>query len=204
MNILLIDDHALFAKSLEIAFQDYDEIKNFYCLQDTKQVMETIQKQKPDIILVDINLNNISDDDGLVLAKAILADSPESKIIILTGYDLPVYRFEAKKLGAKGFVNKTIMPENLLKILIDINNGKTYFSLDVDNIRELTNKEKEILQLLCYGYKRKEISNMIYVSERTTSNHIQHIFDKLDVSSALEAVIKGIELGYIQPNYKNN
>ena len=44
---------------------------------------------------------------------------------------------------------------------------------------------------------------MIYVSERTTSNHIQHIFDKLDVSSALEAVIKGIELGYIQPNYKN-
>lgn len=204
MNILLIDDHALFSKSLEIAFQDYNEIKSFYSLQDITQVTSTVQKKQPDIILIDINLSNISNEDGLILAKAILTNFPDNKIVMLTGYDLPVYRYEAKRIGAKGFINKNIMPDSLLKILIDINNGKTYFSANVRHVEELTEKEKQILQLLCYPYKRSDISNMLHISERTVSNHIQHIFDKLEVSSSLESVVKGIELGYIQPNYKNS
>ncbi|MBX4265412.1 response regulator transcription factor [Clostridium estertheticum] len=204
MNILLIDDHALFAKSLEIVFQDYKEIKSFYSLQDITQVTSIIQKKQPDIILIDINLSNISNEDGLIVAKSILTNFPDNKIVMLTGYDLPVYRYEAKKIGAKGFINKNIMPENLLKILVDINNGKNHFSANVKYIEKLTGKEIQILQLLCYPYKRNEISNMLRISERTISNHIQHIFDKLEVSSSLEAVIKGINLGYIQPNYKSS
>ncbi|MBX4269450.1 response regulator transcription factor [Clostridium estertheticum] len=204
MNILLIDDHALFAKSLEIVFQDYKEIKSFYSLQDITQVTSIIQKKQPDIILIDINLSNISNEDGLIVAKSILTNFPDNKIVMLTGYDLPVYRYEAKKIGAKGFINKNIMPDNLLKILVDINNGKNHFSANVKYIEKLTGKEMQILQLLCYPYKRNEISNMLHISERTISNHIQHIFDKLEVSSSLEAVIKGINLGYIQPNYKSS
>ncbi|WBL49269.1 response regulator transcription factor [Clostridium estertheticum] len=204
MNILLIDDHALFAKSLEIVFQDYKEIKSFYSLQDITQVTSIIQKKQPDIILIDINLSNISDEDGLIVAKSILTNFPDNKIVMLTGYDLPVYRYEAKKIGAKGFINKNIMPDNLLKILVDINNGKNHFSSNAKYIEKLTRKEMQILQLLCYPYKQNEISNMLHISERTISNHIQHIFDKLEVSSSLEAVIKGINLGYIQPNYKSS
>ncbi|MCB2307755.1 response regulator transcription factor [Clostridium estertheticum] len=204
MNILLIDDHTLFAKSLEIVFQDYKEIKSFYSLQDITQVTSIIQKKQPDIILIDINLSNISNEDGLIVAKSILTNFPDNKIVMLTGYDLPVYRYEAKKIGAKGFINKNIMPENLLKILVNINNGKNHFSANVKYIEKLTRKEIQILQLLSYPYKRNEISNMLHISERTISNHIQHIFDKLEVSSSLEAVIKGINLGYIQPNYKSS
>ncbi|MGE7913561.1 response regulator transcription factor [Lysinibacillus xylanilyticus] len=75
------------------------------------------------------------------------------------------------------------------------------FPLPTDYIEKLTDSEKQILQLLCDGYKRKEIASMLFASERTISNHIQHIFNKLDVSSSLEAVTKGIKLGHIQPNY---
>ncbi|WP_044880852.1 MULTISPECIES: response regulator transcription factor [Bacillus] len=201
MNILLIDDHALFAKSLEIALEDYPEIDQFHSLQNVENVITIINEFKPDITLLDINLSNISSEDGLEVAKIILNSKCDTKIVILTGYDLPVYQYEAQKLGVSGFINKNILPGALLQILNEINRGACHFPISTDNVEELTNSEKQILQLLCDGYKRKEIASMLYASERTISNHIQHIFDKLDVSSSLEAVTKGIKLGYIQPNY---
>lgn len=201
INILLIDDHALFAKSLEIVLADSPEIEQFYSLQNVKNVISIINEFKPDITLIDINLSNISREDGLGLAKSIINSECYTKIVILTGHDLPVYRYEAQKIGASGFINKNIMPDKLLQTLVEIHEGTYYYPLSTDYIEELTDSEKQILQLLCDGYKRKEIATMLYASERTISNHIQHIFNKLDVSSSLEAVTKGIKLGYTQPNY---
>ncbi|WP_338751385.1 response regulator transcription factor [Bacillus sp. FJAT-52991] len=202
INILLIDDHALFAKSLEIALEDYPEIDHFYSLHSIENTTANIEKFKPDITLIDINLSNISSEDGLQLAKSIINSKCKTKIVMLTGYDLPVYRHEAQKIGVSGFINKNIMPDKLLQILMEINQGRSYFPMSSEHIEELTNSEKQILQLLADGYKRKEIASKLYASERTISNHIQHIFDKLEVSSSLEAVTKGIKLGYIQPHYE--
>lgn len=202
IKILLIDDHALFAKSLEIALVDYNEVDHFYSLHSIENVFAVIEEFKPDITLIDINLSNISSEDGLELAKSILGRKCDTKTVILTGYDLPVFRYEAQKIGVSGFINKNIMPDKLLQILIEIINGTSYFPVSSEFIEELTDSEKQILQLLADGYKRKNIASMLYASERTISNHIQHIFDKLDVSSSLEAVTKGIKLGYIQPNYE--
>lgn len=197
MKVLLIDDHALFAKSLEIALEDYSSIDSLDSIQSVQNIMAEIVKKKPDIILMDINLNNISHQDGLLLTKNILADMPDIKIIILTGYDLPVYRYEAQKIGARGFINKTIEPDQLVNVLISVNQGSTYFPSEKILIEELTRSEKEILQLLSTGMKRKEIAKQLYLSERTVSNHIQHIFDKLQVTSSVEAITKGIQMGYI-------
>ncbi|MFC7686299.1 response regulator [Ureibacillus sp. GCM10028918] len=202
INILLIDDHVLFAKSLKIAFEDYVQINQFSIIQDINHVMSVIENVKPDITLIDINLSNISNEDGLELAKNIINGGCKTKIVMLTGYDLPVYRHEAKKIGVNGFINKNIIPDKLLEILIDINNGTSYFPESSEFVEELTDSEKQILQLLANGYKRKDIASIVFASERTVSNHIQHIFDKLNVSSSLEAVTKGIKYGYIQPDYK--
>ncbi|HHW37547.1 MAG TPA: response regulator transcription factor [Bacillales bacterium] len=202
INILLIDDHALFAKSLEIAFGDYAEIDQFYTIQDVDNVLSLIEELEPEITLIDINLSNISNEDGLELAKNIINSGRLTKVVMLTGYDLPVYRHEAIKIGASGFINKNIVPDKLLKILMEINKGTIYFPKSPGYVEELTDREKQILQLLSDGYKRKDIASMVFTSERTVSNHIQHIFDKLNVSSSLEAVTKGIKLGYIQPNYE--
>lgn len=201
MNILLIDDHTLFGKSLQIALSDFTEINNFYILQNTDNLMTMLNKEHIDIILIDIDLGNGK--NGLTLAKSILSTYKDIKIVMLTGYDLPVYRYEAKKIGAKGFLKKSILLDNFIKILLDINNGYSYFPNTNNYIEELTNREKLILQYLYYGYNRKNISNMLQLSERTISNHIQNIFSKLDVSSSLEAISKGLQLGYIQPNYNS-
>ena len=158
-----------------------------------------IEEDAPDILLMDINLKNIASEDGLELAKRILYNHPEQKIVILSGYDLPVYRNEAKKIGAKGFISKNTEPEKLIAFLSQIIQGKLVFNGSVPFLEELTDCEKQILQLIADGRKRKEIAGTLSISERTLSNHLQHIFEKLDVSSSVEAVTRAIQLGYLPP-----
>lgn len=202
MHIILIDDHALFAKSLEIALEGTPEIERFQSVTDTALAVSVIIKEQPDIILMDIHLNSSASEDGIMLAKKIRSEFPEARIVMLTGYDLPVYRYEAQKIGAKGFLNKNMNPEEVVRVLQQIQNGETYFPASIDFIETLTDSEKQILQLLSDGYKRKEIAGKLHISERTVSNHLQHTFEKLNVTSSLEAVAKGIQFGYIKPMFK--
>ena len=167
-------------------------------MQDINAVIPLLKKQCFDIVMIDINLGGLSEDNGLILAQNVLREFTSAKILILTGYDLPVYRHEAEKIGVKGFVNKSVDPARLVEVLCRVHAGSSVLE-KIEYLEELTETEKTILQLLGDGVKRKDIAGQLYISERTVSNHVQHIFEKLDVSSALEAVSKGIKLGYIQP-----
>ena len=119
MRVLLVDDHALFAQSLAIVLSDFPSIEQFSNIKSVDEIEATIEGDKPDILLMDINLGKLSEEDGLLL--------------------------------------------------------------------------------LAGGTKRKEIAEQLFMSERTVSNHLQHIFEKLEVSSSVEAVTKAIQLGYIPP-----
>lgn len=199
INILLVDDHILFAKSLEIALEEYDEIEDFYSVQDVHALTQTIRDRKTDIVLMDINLGKSNEIDGLKAAKDLLENIPDIKIVMLTGYDLPVYKHEAKKMGIYGFLNKSISPDHLAASLLAVNHGHTCFPGDHNEpvIEDLTSMEKKILKLVGSGRKRKEIAQELYISERTLSNHLQHIYEKLDVTSSVEAITKALQMGYI-------
>ena len=125
INILLVDDHILFAKSLAIAFEEYEEIENFYTTQEIQSLEETIRQKNIDIVLMDINLGTLTDNDGLNIAGNLIKDLPALKIIILTGYDLPVYKYEAQKLNISGFLNKNISPDKLFEALMKVHQGYT-------------------------------------------------------------------------------
>lgn len=199
MKVLLVDDHALFAKSLSIALCDFPEIEQFSSTKDIQNLENQIAAELPDIMLIDINLGGLTDEDGLMLTKHLLECFPEQKIVILSGYNLPVYRKETKRIGAKGFVSKDVEPDELLHILLAIKNGATHFQQEEVFIEDLTAGEKQVLELVATGAKRKEIAEQLFISERTVSNHLQHIFEKLQVGSTIEAVTKAIQLGYIAP-----
>lgn len=199
INILLVDDHALFSKSLEIALSDYPEITSFKSVDDISLLDSFLETYRPDILLMDINLKNIASEDGLELTRQLLCRYPEQKIVILSGYDLPIYRREAEKIGAKGFINKNTEPEKLVSVLSQISQGVVVFNRDIPFLEELTECEKQILRLIADGMKRKEIAAALYISERTLSNHLQHIFEKLGVTSSVEAMTKAIQMGYLPP-----
>lgn len=197
MKILLVDDHALFAKSLSIALCDNPEIEQFSSTKDIQNLEKQIATESPDILLIDINLGGLTDNDGLMLTQHLLERFPDQKIVILSGYNLPVYRKEARRIGAKGFVSKDVEPDELLNILLAIKDGTTYFPQEEVFIEDLTEGEKKVLELVATGTKRKEIAERLFISERTVSNHLQHIFEKLQVTSTVEAVTKAIQLGHI-------
>lgn len=199
MKVLLIDDHTLFSKSLAIVLSDFPDIEEFSSTNDVEHIAEIVEKSQPDILLVDINLGHSVQEDGLFLTKRLLGRFPEQKIVILSGYDLPAYRREAQKIGAKGFVNKEVEPEELFQILCSIQSGMTHFLSENVMLEDLTVSEKQVLRMIAGGQRRKEIAMQLHLSERTVSNHLQHIFEKLQVASSVEAVTKAIQLGYLSP-----
>ena len=199
MKVLLIDDHKLFSKSLAIVLSDFPDIEEFSSTNDVEHIAEIVEKSQPDILLVDINLGHSVQEDGLFLTKRLLGRFPEQKIVILSGYDLPAYRREAQKIGAKGFVNKEVEPEELFQILCSIQSGMTHFLSENVMLEDLTVSEKQVLRMIAGGHRRKEIAMQLHLCERTVSNHLQHIFEKLQVASSVEAVTKAIQLGYLSP-----
>ena len=132
-----------------------------------------------------------------MLTQHLLERFPDQKIVILSGYNLPVYRKEAKKIGARGFISKDVEPDELLHILLTIKDGATHFPREKVFIEELTDGERKVLELVASGVRRREIAEQLFISERTVSNHLQHIFEKLQVSSTVEMITKAIKLGYI-------
>lgn len=199
MKVLLIDDPTLFSKSLAIVLSDFPDIEEFSSTNDVDHIAEIVEKSQPDILLVDINLGHSVQEDGLFLTKRLLGRFPKQKIVILSGYDLPAYRREAQKIGAKGFVNKEVEPEELFQILCSIQSGMTHFLSENVMLEDLTVSEKQVLRMIADGHRRKEIAMQLHLSERTVSNHLQHIFEKLQVASSVEAVTKAIQLGYLSP-----
>ena len=199
MKVLLIDDHTLFSKSLAIVLSDFPDIEEFSSTNDVDHIAEIVEKSQPDILLVDINLGHSVQEDGLFLTRRLLGRFPKQKIVILSGYDLPAYRREAQKIGAKGFVNKEVEPEELFQILCSIQSGMTHFLSENVMLEDLTVSEKQVLRMIADGHRRKEIAMQLHLSERTVSNHLQHIFEKLQVASSVEAVTKAIQLGYLSP-----
>lgn len=199
MKVLLIDDHTLFSKSLAIVLSDFPDIEEFSSTNDVDHIAEIVEKSQPDILLVDINLGHSVQEDGLFLTKRLLGRFPKQKIVILSGYDLPAYRREAQKIGAKGFVNKEVEPEELFQILCSIQSGMTHFLSENVMLEDLTASEKQVLRMIADGHRRKEVAMQLHLSERTVSNHLQHIFEKLQVASSVEAVTKAIQLGYLSP-----
>ena len=172
MKVLLIDDHTLFSKSLAIVLSDFPDIEEFSSTNDVEHIAEIVEKSQPDILLVDINLGHSVQEDGLFLTKQLLGRFPEQKIV---------------------------EPEELFQILCSIQSGMTHFLSENVMLEDLTVSEKQVLRMIADGHRRKEIAMQLHLSERTVSNHLQHIFEKLQVASSVEAVTKAIQLGYLSP-----
>ena len=111
---------------------------------------------------------------------------------------MPVYEYQAHKLELSGFVNKNIGTEDLLVILKHVKDGGRYFTTENWFIDELTPRERELLGAIATGRRRKIIAEEMYISERTLTNHMQSIMDKLEVNSTIEALQKARELGYLK------
>lgn len=198
MKILLIDDHYLIGKSLELTLNKYESVKEFKHLIDPALTFETVKTYQPSIVLMDIHLG---DYNGLDLATELLKIF-SVKIIFLSGFNLIEYRDRAQIIGAYGFFSKNLPIDELVQNLEKVHFDNAFvFPDDTSQAkinRSLSPREKEILQLLAQGIKQTAIADELAISDRTVRNHIYAINEKLETTSALTSVVKAIELGIVQ------
>lgn len=197
MKILLIDDHYLIGKSLELTLTTYPSIHAFKHLIDPSLAIETIACYQPDLVLMDIHMGAIN---GINLGKEILQTFP-IKLVFLSGFDLLEYHDQTQKIGAYGFFDKSCSIDWLVAQLekIHFHHEKIFPLKNTDAmLPSLSPREREILQRLAQGEKQTAIAQELAISERTVRNHLYTINNKLGTTSALTSVVKAIELGVVQ------
>lgn len=210
MKILLIDDEMLFSLGLKTLLEQNDEFGEVTIYKDVDNIKSFLANNFYDLILLEVDLKNISEKSGFSVALDIKSIYPEQKIVFLTYYNRPIYEFRAIELGASGYIEKNISKESLIYTLIDIASGTEHFNEIIINrngkilklqeydkvINILTPREIELLKLIRSGSEIKEIANDLEISQRTISNHLNHIYAKLEVCNRYEAILKATELGY--------
>lgn len=203
IKVLVIEDHPEYRESLSYILQSSE---GFMCCAKFSSVETALQwKEKADVILLDINLPGMSGIEGIPKLKHAF---PLASILMLTVFDDNDSIFRSILAGADGYLLKTTPPQRLLQAIEDASLGGCPMSPTVARqavmfFRKyipampkesvLTEREKEILQLIIDGFNNEQIAAKLFISIQTVRNHIRHIYEKLHVHSKSQAVVKALK-----------
>lgn len=196
LRIVVFDDHTLFGQSIVKLLKEYLGVDVFFSNTE-KELLRYLNEYEIDILLLDINLKDKSAKDGLQLMKELLPSYQQLKVIILSSYDLPIYRKTAFEYGAKAFLNKSIEADKLIEKIKKVYKSQSEIYFEVPQ-EILTNREIEVIRELACGKKRETIAEELYISESTLYNHIKSIYGKLGVDNIVGACNRALELGYLK------
>ena len=209
IKVILADDHAVVRSGIKLFLESSDDIQVIDEADDGKIALTLVQKHKPDVVVLDIQMPEVS---GIEVTRELRRLESKVGILILTAYDDDPYINAVLQAGANGFVLKTASPEDIIRAVKDVFDGKSVLDPiiahrilkkltkgDDDYLYEkLTEREHEVLALVAKGFTNKAIGVQLNISDRTVQGHLAHIFSKLQASSRTEAVMKAVSLGWIQ------
>src|SRR5437879_3688573 len=200
IRVLMADDHVIFRTGLRKLLATEDDIKIVGEASNGGDCIKMLAKLKPDILLLDLRM---PDKDGLAVLEEVNFDQLPTQVVVLTAAEDDRDVVRAMRLGARAVVLKQSATELLVKSIRKVQGGEIWLdnrmtaevmkafskSSDGGPRREkplLSDREKEIVQLVAQGYRNKEIGERLFISEQTVKNHLHNIFDKLGVSDRLE------------------
>lgn len=207
-RILLGDDHALILDGLRTALQNHYEITGL--AKDGRALVQAAEQLKPDLVILDISMPLLN---GFEAAKQIKKNLPHTKLIFLSQHLNPAYLKQALRLGASGYVLKAGATEELQQAIQAVLRGKTYitpaFGEEViarlwnregelsEESEGLTERQREILQLIVEGRGNKEIADILHLSVKTIEFHRARIMVKLGVKTVAELTKVALQQGLI-------
>lgn len=210
IRLVLADDQALFAESLKSVLESSSRFVLLGIAGDGRTAVEMVRQLHPDIAILDVRMPIM---DGVEAAGIIRKKYPAVKVVMLTTFPDDEYVHEALKLGAHGYLLKDISINLLIKSLESVAEGAVLLSPQIsghftsvpsrtrmerqvpDRLRELTEREMEILTLIARGYGNHEIEQALNLGKQTIRNYISSIYSKIDVKDRFEAMRIGIESG---------
>ncbi len=216
-RVILVDDnyeHLSGIKELIEIESDFDVVAT---ATSASVAISLIKKYRPEIVLMDINM---PEKDGLTAIAEIEKLDLGVRTIALTGYDDPDLIFRAMKIGAKGYILKTMASAQLIYAIDEVASGKIYLPAtlssrffeyfqksfkeetqaisDEENLLNyLTQREEEVLDLLTQGVTYKGVAQKLFISETTVKTHVNNIFQKLQVNDRTQAVLYALNNGFL-------
>ncbi len=211
IRTLLADDHAIVRAGIRQLLEHAGDIQIVAEASDGEAAQALIQQHRPDVAVLDIQMPKAS---GIEVTRWVRANMPAVGVLILTAYNDDPYVMAVLQAGANGYVLKTASPEELIRAVHDVYEGKSVLDASITQklmahmfsssrapiVEELTDREMEVLSLAAKGYTNKAIGVQLGISDRTVQGHLAHIFDKLQASSRTEAVMRAVSLGWISQN----
>jgi DNA-binding NarL/FixJ family response regulator len=204
LNIAIIEDNPQYRTAISIILQLNENFRLIHKLESCDEMMGRFEVEKPDVVLMDIDMPGMN---GIQAVWEIKKHFPEVKVLMLTVFEDDEKIFGAIKAGANGYLLKKDSPQKILDAIDAVYKGESpmngmiaskvldYFQHQEDKNRQLdqsklTEREKEILQLLIKGNSYKEIAGSIFISVETLNSHIKNIYRKLNVHSRSELAAK--------------
>jgi DNA-binding NarL/FixJ family response regulator len=209
INIMIADDHKMVREGIRQLLELDGEIKVIAEADDGIQCMELLEKteQKPDVLLLDINMPK---KNGLDVLKELKKQESRQKVLILTLHNEIEYLLKAMEIGVDGYVMKDSDSCVLKQAIFRVCRGERYIqpsltpylNLKLDKKKEkklddLTRREMEVLKLVAKGMFNKEIADKLSISEKTVKNHVSSIFKKINVSDRTQAAVYAIKNNYV-------
>lgn len=212
-TVLLADDHVVVRKGLRFLLDQSDRVEVIGEASDGREAVTLAQSLHPDLVIIDIQMPNLN---GIDAAAQILKDRPETAVIILSMYSDESYILRALSAGAKAYLLKDSVETDILAAVRAVTNGKPFFSPAItqmlledymrlmtqqgvqDSYDLLTDREKEVLQLLAQGKTNKEVAAMLDLSVYTVEGHRGNLMQKLKLRNTAEIVLYAVRKNIVR------
>lgn len=212
IRILLAEDHTLVRKGLRALLEGAEEIEVVAEASDGRDAVAKVKTQSPDVIVMDISMPMLS---GLEATRQISERFPKTSVLILTVHSNEEYILQALRAGAAGYLLKEAAPTELIRAIKALNRGESYLSPSISrqviqnyvekterltgetSYDRLTNREREVLQLIAEGYSIKDIALHLAISDKTVRTHRRRLMNKLNIHSTAELTLYALRHGLI-------
>lgn len=213
LRIVLADDHTLFRQGLRRVLEEQAGWHVIAEASDGAEAVRLALEHEPHMVILDVAMPRLN---GVEATRQIKRRLPDVRVLIVSMYSDDVYITQALQAGAQGFVLKDSADADLVRAVTDLAAGKSHFSPSVskvvlndylrhlsergvtDRFDALSEREREVFQLIAEGHSNKDIANLLHVSPGTVETHRARIMEKLDVHSAAEIVLYAVRKGVIR------
>jgi DNA-binding NarL/FixJ family response regulator len=201
IRVLSVDDHALIREGVAAMIRDQPDLELVAEAATGREAIERFRQFRPDVTLMDIRLPDAS---GIDAAIAIREEFPQARILILSTFEGDVDVQRALAAGARGYLLKSMPPEDLLSAIRQVHAGKKFIPARLaaqlaEFLGEdpLTQREIEVLVEVARGLRNREIAEALNIAEETVKVHLRHILEKLTARDRTEAVAIALRRGFI-------
>jgi DNA-binding NarL/FixJ family response regulator len=215
IRVVIADDQALVRAGFRMILQTQPDIEVVGEADDGEGALALVRELRPDVVLMDVRMPGI---DGLEATRLLVADRLESRVLILTTFDLTEYVYDAMRAGASGFLLKTVPPEQLAAGVRTVAAGDALLAPSItrrlieqfvrrpvptsgvpEPLRALTPREVDVLREVAAGSSNAEVGERLFLSEATIKTHMTRILTKLALRDRVQAVVLAYECGLVEP-----